>query len=680
MRRFTSGLFILLAILLFAPHVHCKDLADWIQEAGNEESDESRLEILRSLRDSMEFPKGLASELSALIEFIDRWVHSPRLEFFGRDVLKEQDYAIGVPESSPLHPLTHLYRGRMRVWVILEHGGINKEYEVRRARYDLAREEFEKYLEHFPQNRIAKMYLGDPFPPEKAYDAPENAPAWAVAQRESLERLTDIIHWWIDHRLQEDGQYGGGWGDDCEMWRWWVPVLIPFEDPKMIEAQKFFTRAIMSQEHMKRGYTDHVTDVEHTAEDSADAITPMMHLEPDNPEWTAMALRLAELFETLWTGTNDRGFLQFKSTYFSVDEVSDDPRKACDTVYHPRAVQPTLLYWQRTRDSHLTVLFSKWMDTWVDITARGERGKPKGIIPSAIHWPEGHVGGIKGPWWDPNNHSADPLYVWPSAMSMMTQTLLLTYHLTGQEKYLEPLKSMAAIRLKYLQEGVSGNHEPGSAEWCASKLGGLSSVGAKFHFLTGRDDFDPLIAKDSNPYVKYRRNGNRDALVKALGDTAESLRVNSPGYTSEVRYTDRVLRFPAVFGENGIYPEADPNVKAPHTNLLYASLTGDPGDLGYFPMNAVRWRTEPRDFAALVVESSNRSFEAEVYNFLEDERKLGVEFYLLDPGEYKWALMLTAKSETILDQGLVRITPESHQIDLTLPARTPLTLKVRFRN
>ena len=31
--------------------------------------------------------------------------------------------------------------------------------------------------------------------------------------------------------MREDGQYGGGWGDDCEMWRWWAPVLLGFDDP-----------------------------------------------------------------------------------------------------------------------------------------------------------------------------------------------------------------------------------------------------------------------------------------------------------------------------------------------------------------------------------------------------------------------------------------------------------------
>src|SRR5690606_6678849 len=100
-----------------------------------------------------------------------------------------------------------------------------------------------------------------------------------------------------------------------------------------------------------------------------------------------------------------------------------------------------------------------------------------------------------------------------------------------------------------------------------------------------------------------------ESLTKALDRTAQALRINFPGYTSEVRYTDRVLRFPAIFGENGMYPEAREVSAEPDTNLLYSTATGDPGGALYFPMNAVRWLTPPRDIAALVTESSRKRFE-----------------------------------------------------------------------
>ncbi len=350
-----------------------------LQRAGNADDDADRLALLGELRDVTGLDAATRAEIEAMVKVVERWLTHPKLAYFGGEV-KNLDVDLKIAAESPIAPLTWLYRGRMVLAVCLENGNIWGSTTRRQQSFDAARGFFERYAKAFPENRIARMYLGEPIPWTKSYPVVEGAPAWAATQRDSLEGLADIIAWWIDHRQRENGDYGGGWGDDCEMWRWWTPVLIGFESDKIRAAQAKFSRAIMGQSHMQQGYTTQMSDVEHTAEDSADAITPMMHLDPDNPEWQARARRLAELMQTRWTGRNERGFLQFKSTYFTAEQVDPDPRRACDTVYHPRTVQPALLLWQRTRDPQLTALFSAWMDTWVDATARAEHGKPAGIV------------------------------------------------------------------------------------------------------------------------------------------------------------------------------------------------------------------------------------------------------------------------------------------------------------
>jgi hypothetical protein len=522
------------------------------------------------------------------------------------------------------------------------------------------------------------MYLGERIPPHKSYLAPPGAPAWAVHQREALERLADIVEWWIDHRMQPNGAFGGGWGDDCEMWRSWVPVLIGFHDPKIAGAQARLSSAIMAQPHMKGGYTSHLSDVQHTAEDSADSLTPMMHLEPDNEVWAKAALRLAELMEKLWTGVNERGQLQFKSTYFSSERVDEDPIRACDSVYHPRAVQPALLYWQRTEDKGLTKLFSAWMDTWVEAAAREERGKPAGILPSAIHWPDGRVGGMPDEWWDPRQYNPPTIYRWPSALPYMTQTLLLTHHITGDAKYLQPLRSMAQIRLAYLK-APAHEPEPGSEAWCAARLGSLTGTLAKYAFLTGSDEFDELLEAERSPYVAFRTKRDREGLTTALSRVAEALRYNFEGYTSEVRWTDRVFTFPRLFSKNAMFEEAVPGFWRPDTNLLYSTVTGDPGDVGYFPINAVRWLTRPRDIAALVTKSGSDGLAAELFHFGDDMRQLEAELYLLTEGDYVMTLAERAEDnrETTIDEKRVRVDGPSARITLELPPRTLCTLNIR---
>ena len=605
-----------------------------IELAGNADDDMVRLAYLKKLRRNIALDASLTEDLDRLIRHIERWINEDSLAYFGREVGRTKDFDFGIENDSPLYPLTYLYRGRMLTWLTLESGSIWNNPELKRVFLDKARGYFEKAVEAFPKNKIARMYLGYLIGPKKLYPAVEGAPEWAVYQREGLERLVDIIEWWIDNRMRKNGEYGGGWGDDCEMWRWWVPVLIGFDSPKITRAQARFSEALLSQPHMKLGYTTRMSDVEHTAEDSADVITPMMHLEPDNDIWSRRALRLTELMETLWTGRNERGFLQFKSTYFTANKVDTDPKRACDTVYHPRAVQPALLYWQRTGDKKLARLFSAWMDTWVDAAARTERGKPAGIIPTAVHWPDGGIGGLGSDWWDPRNHGEYTLYLYPSAMHLMTHTLLLTHHMTDNSRYLEPIRSMAKIRLKYLSSPPAKPPAAGSEAWCALKLGGLSGVIAKYRFLTGSGEFDEFLMKEQSPYLRFRLRGDLNSLVSALRSNAEALRINFPGYTSEVRYTDRVLRFPALFGANGILPEPVTTIHFPNTSLLYSTVTGDFSDAGYFPLNAVRWLTPPRNIAVLVTDAGRDCLTAELFHFGREKRTMSAELYLLDPGEY----------------------------------------------
>jgi hypothetical protein len=265
-------------------------------------------------------------------------------------------------------------------------------------------------------------------------------------------------------------------------------------------------------------------------------------------------------------------------------------------------------------------------------------------------------------------------------MDQMTHTLLLTHYITGKAKYLEPIRSLAKARLRYLSSPPKKEPAPGTEAWCASRLGGLSSVIAKYRFLTGNTEFDELIGKESLPYIRFRMDGDFNSLVSALGNNAEALRVNFEGYTSEVRYTDRVLRFPRLFTDNDTLAESAVTIHTPNPSLLYSTVTGDPGGAGYFPLNAVRWLTESRNIAALVTESGTEEFAAELFHFGLGKRPMSAEFYLLKGGEY--ILTLTAKNgeeqkPLITDNFVVK--GGRTQVFFELPPRELCTLNIRRR-
>ena len=663
---------------------------DFILAAGNAESDAVRLAHLKKLAHQTAVDGVTLPGLESLIKIVERW-ESPasRLDFFNNEIRRTVAFDFGVDAKSPLHPIAAFYLARMLVWTCLEHGDIYPFAEKRAEYLNKARANFEIAAKAFPENRIVRMYLGHSIPPEKVLPVPAGAPAWAVAQREALERLADIIEWWIDHRMRPNGEYGGGWGDDCEMWRSWVPVLFGFEHPRANWAQTFLSSQLLAQPHLAGGYHNRMNDVEHTAEDMSDALTPLMFLAPDNPEWARRVTRLVDLAETLWMGRNERGFLQFKSTYFTSDQIDLTPARACDTVYHPRALQPALLYWQRTGDARIGKLVTEWMRTWVDAAARTERGKPAGILPTAIHWPDGRIGGVGENWWQPENYPA-PLYDFPSAMTLMLNTLALTAHLSGDKSFVAPLRTMAAARLEWIKAGRP-DAAPGSRLWCAAQLTELGGAIAKYRFVTGDASMDELLrAESSAPYVQYRLlHGKREepGMVAALELLASVVRVNFPAYTQEVRYTDRVTRFPVVYQPGWILEKGAPThvldagmmaLGLNRLSLLYNTATGDPGDPLYFPLNAVRWRTPPRDIAALVTDAGTNRFAARVYHFGGDERALGAELLLLKPGSYRVSVM-SAGGKPAAERTVVNITSTMRTLPLKIPPHVEVEVVIEAR-
>ncbi|MBN2474555.1 MAG: hypothetical protein JXB62_08095 [Pirellulales bacterium] len=676
---FAMRLALTFTLLLVARQLDAEDarVARLIQAAGDADEDSARLELLRELKALPDLDDALRADVARMEAFVNRWINSRQLfQWFHREIRDTQDYDFGIARQSPVYPLSHLYRARMLIWTANEYGNILGYHDTRREFFDRAVAELQAAAKAFPRNGIVQMYLGKPIPPKTQYAPVDNAPQWAIHQRAALQRLADIVYWWIDNRLQEDGQYGGGWDDDCEMWRHWTSVMIAFEDPRITKAQAIFSRALLGQGYMKDGYTTRTYDVEHTAEPSSDTITPMMHLAPEDPEWTRRARRLAELMETRWTGRNERGFLQFRSTYFNVEGPDDDPLRACDTPYHVRAMEPALILWLRTGDKDLGRLFAAWMDTWVDATARAERGKPPGILPAAVRWPSGEPAGPGEQWWDPRHHGEPTLYEWPSAAGKMTDALLLTYHMTGDEKYLAPLRSMAEARLQWLTRRANDAPTAGSREWCGSKLGFLAATLVKYRLLTGGNEFDELLDREYGSLASATIDPDDPKVARSLRSTALALAINFPGRTSEVRWTDRVFAFARLFGDDMLFPEAVPACnRRPGLNYLFATATGDRGQFLVFPLSAVRWLTLPRDIAALVTHRAPDRFSAELFHFGEHARPMGAVLYLLKPGEYTLRLA-DASGNPLAPPSAVTIAGPRTHIEFTLPPRVLCKLDV----
>lgn len=678
-------------LALWLPAAAHAELPPLIQQAGNANDDRERQQLLEQAAGLPSLDDTFRKELLSIIEYVRRW-NGTSLKFYnhtlrGRPPRALGDYDFGVAKDSPLRPICELYRGRMLAWNLIENSNVRTNSQDAKWFKDEAVASFQRVREAFPGNAVARMYLGEAQPwgtiPKKVAGAPE----WVTLQREQLERLSEIIHWWITNRQRADtGEFGGGWGDDCEMWRWWSPVLLGFDDPQITAAQLKFSRSALTRPHLKGGFNTGIADVEHAAEDTTDNLVPLMVLEPDNPKWTIWGARMGDFMRDVWTGKNERGHTQFKSFYFSATQTAPQPHRAFDVIANAGALHPAFLAWQRTGDAKLGTQLCAWLDTWVDATAHAENGKPAGILPASIQWPSGASAGPDGHWWEPVKPGGymHSYYIWPSVITEITDALMLAHVMTGKESYLAPLRSMAAIRLKHLKRPT----EPvkiGTEAWCAEQLaprrnansntGGLVKTLARCKALTGTTEFDELIALEGSEFVIRTDETGRRELEASLCESLEALRVNFPGYTSEVRSTDRCMRFVQFLAQDYAFDDYKGVVQPKH-ELLYRMVTGDK-NAPRFPQIAVRWLTPPQDIAILVTEASTSRFTAELFHLGREARELNAELRQLRPGRYKASLTVNGQT-TKLSREIINVESGRYtRLPITLPAQTLAVLSLR---
>ncbi|MDB4582377.1 hypothetical protein N9164_04435 [Draconibacterium sp.] len=536
-------------------------------------------------------------------------------------------------ESDPFFPLIAFYRSRMLLAHLIQNGNISMVPENREIYINESLRLLEKAVHVYPENELIKAYLGDYKPWEELVPVHSKAPDWANHQRMTLAKLTYLIHWWVDNRQISDGQFGGGWGDDVEMWRSWVPVLFAFDDEKAVKSQEKLFEGLYGLSRMEKGYTTFLNDVEHTSEEYADPLTCMMNMQPDNPVWEQRTLKVLDYIENSWTGLNQRGRLQFKSTWFNVDKVDQDEKRACDSPYHTRLVQPLMLIWLRTGNERIGSFMKSWLKTWVHATFTEESGKPNGIVPAAIHWPEGKPTGGKN-WWQPENYHT-PLYHYPSQQENMYECFLQAYHITKDTLYLEPIRFIADQRLQGMGDKKPENYTPGSLEWAISELkGSFPGILIKYRLITGDKSYDLILENDAGGYERFVFDKNVDSLTKSMDDLRKSLSLPEEFFTGEVRWTDRLFAVTKKYF-NYIQDEPIPSFNA---GFLFSSLTGNLGNFKILPVFGVKWLTNPNEIAILTETNSTHKFEAQLFHFGQQARKMGARFYNLEEGQYQFKL------------------------------------------
>ena len=532
-----------------------------------------------------------------------------------------------------------------------------------------AQQLFKQLQPKYPDNNLLKMYLGQQVADTvKIAPAPANAPVWAVYQREVMARLLKVVHWWVSVKQTPNGEMGGKYGDDVEMLRWWLPIVLGADDSLARAGYTRLADGVWNSGQLERGFSKRIDDVEHAAELFRDTHPGMFLLQYGNPEYVERCLISMQNFRDVWTGITTLGHRHFRSYYLSATAVSAYRPYDVDVAMNARALLPGLWAAWYSCNPALLHLLEDWGQAWIADANRAANGKPAGVIPSAVAFDGDRIGGHGAHWYDPE--LTYTYYNWDHLGHVNELQYMLTglYALTKKQLFLQTVNFNAALMLKPLLKKDSAT--PGSLPWVQQQLrsggldhaAGVNPMGKLFAMakqLSNSSSYDTLSGKYGAAYNRYTLYHNKQLLEQGLQQMLNGLRYNFPLLTTEAKFTDRVY--------------------IPDNTLLSGMYLGHFGAGYEYPSLLVSWKNTGPDAAVLVHGGNNRSLRASVYNFGR-QRSIQMRTWQLEPGVYKLSTGFSKNDDDsiheILTTDTITITERVKDVTLTLPGRQLLVIAV----
>jgi hypothetical protein len=558
-------------------------------------------------------------------------------------------------DAFPLRPRALWLRTRLLYWIWLEQKLPPDDSALAR---DLA-----AMRRLAPADPLVAMYAGEQVPDR---DAPTlspplpGAPAWSVAQLEALQRLRHVAHHWIDRRQAPNGELGGKPDDDVETLRWW-PVLMFSGDRKVLDGFARLADGVWFSRHLHLGFSREPRDVEHSSEFVADT-APLLAWFTRTPEAIDRLAWSHRHFRDLWTGRNTHGDLHFQSAWIGSTSILSEPPRNRDVALNTRAVKAVRYLAALRPADGATPLLHAWSRAWAAAAARTDKGKPAGLFPASVRWPDATFNADEPSW-----HRANMFwryFDWRGD-GMLYDQLLQAWTLTGDDSLLAPLRTTLDLLAAWTDPAARAAAPEGSAGWAAARLferPDFWGVVAQWRFETGDASRDAFLLRHGPPYLRVRLGADAAALVDGLTRTLlEPLRFNTPLRTTEVLFTDRIH----VSRDEGNVDGID---------LLLAMLTGQHVTEAASPYYRVIWEDAPGTFTALVSDTGPRTFVADLFLHQAGPSPLSPRLLRLPPGRYR--LTLRASERTLLDREET-VTGPDHRVHLELPGGTPVQLSVR---
>ena len=477
---------------------------------------------------------------------------------------------------------------------------------------------FRKLLQTWPTDKFGLFYVRNVWEPDDDWHFsnhfPETAgaPDWARALRKVHGRILDVTEWWRKNKQQPDGSIGGGWGDDVEIVQFFglYGFISEGASPETMALTNDLIEGMWNHSELdpRAGFCRPMADAEHSAEWSGDTLGLMVQLKYGDPVWLERAMKTAKLMRSLWMAPNEHGRLHFKANYFGAHRVGRGSQSNDSYINH-RATRPAVMAHWYNASPTIAKLFTDWADAWLDAAMSPDRGKPRGVLPAEVGFPDGIIGGVDSPNWFTSTHPpgtvnydfADQKY-----KAYITDLMMMAFDITRDPKYLEPFRLEAQL-VRTFDGTQSVNAKPGSPAWTAAVLagnaGGRRATGAVERWSSIQKRVN---GSDQPPKILYEK----EAVASRCQWVADYMEERWPNMTTETSATDRVL-FPGI---------ADP----------YSIMAGANGESIW--QMAATYAGIGRDAVAFVQAADQRHLRILMYNFSSDPLKAAIIPWLLEAG------------------------------------------------
>ena len=599
----------------------------------------------------------------------------------GKNHFLENIKAIGwwwlISEESPLYYKSQLYIARAAHMLIPYFPTRGTEREI-----------FRKLEKRFPGNRYVKYHLNYAWEPHgdgsrfedwhmtdygaKVKDSPE----WVRELYPAFAGLVDLSEWWFKYRMGSEGALGGGWGDDVEILPVFAYMGYASRDVSSIllpGLRKFMDGLWQfSEVDPDLGFCLPLSDAEHVAEWTGNTLGMMVQIDYGNPQWIERSMKTAKLMRDYWTAPNNNGHRHFRANYFGATQVGSGEQMN-DSWINYRAIRPAAAVRWYNQNPAVSRLYVELADAWGAAAMATERGKPKGVIPAEISFPDGIIGGTNSPNWYTASHGPETGNEdWVNgseAYKGYVYDLFFNAHgQTGDPKYFEPMRLEYELAARYnnvsaLRTGARLQSTPsdagrdagmaaakpgkpdspsevGSERWVGENLKGASEWLVARRMVEGRKG-------------KLEDDLSKDDIIRKARWASKELRERWPLMTTEAGPTDRVAFAGCV-----------------NPFLIY---TG--GRIGGPSLEAaVTYGNTTKDFAAAVLATDAQGFRLLYHSLASGAREIEIYPWHLEPaGKYILRYGPDSNEDAVMD-----LRTEERKFDFP-QVGTPFRIRVDSR-